>query len=74
MRRWMAYLDGVIAGDDPAVLDLDVRRGMGKLAFGVGPRAFVPLVLAAYLQLQPARVLHAAHQGHAASAAPAIHT
>lgn len=37
------YLDTVVAGRHPSVLDLDVRRGMCELALGVWPRTLVPL-------------------------------
>lgn len=53
----LSYLNTVIAGCHPTVLDLDVGGRMGELAVGVGPCALLPLVLPAHLELQPARVL-----------------
>lgn len=56
-------LDGVEAGDDPAVLDLHVGRGVGELALILRARALVPLVLSTHLQRQPATVLGVGVQG-----------
>ena len=50
----LSYLNTVVAGGDPPVLDLDVGRRVGELAVGVGARALLPLVLAAHFELEPA--------------------
>lgn len=51
-------LDGVVAGGDSTVLNLNVGRRVSELALSVWPRALVTLELPADLQLQPAGVLH----------------
>ncbi len=53
----LSYLNTVIAGRHPSVLDLDVGGRMGELAVGVGPGTLLSLILPAYLELQPAGVL-----------------
>lgn len=58
------YLNAIVAGGNAAVLHLHVGRRMGELAVGVRARAFVALILAAHLQLQPARVLAAEQSVH----------
>lgn len=56
VKHW-TYLNAVVTRCDPAVLHLDVSGRMREFAFGVRTRAFIPLVLAAHLQLQPTRIL-----------------
>lgn len=51
------YLNTVVTRGDASILYFNVGRRMGELALGVRSGAFVALVLAAYLQLQPAGVL-----------------
>lgn len=55
--NFVAYLDAVVTGCDTSVLHLHVGRRMCEFAFGVRAGALIPLEFAAYLQLQPARVL-----------------
>jgi len=66
-RRVLALalpLDGVKAGGDASVLDLDLRRRMGELALVLRATAFVPLELATNFQSQPARVLLGRQRQH----------
>ena len=49
----LSYLNTVVTRRDPAVLDLDVVRGVRELAVPVRPGALLPLELAAHLELQP---------------------
>lgn len=66
-HKIVIHLDGVVAGDDPSVLDFDVRRRVCELAVGVGAGALVALELPAHLKLEPPGVLdrrQAAHHGH----------
>ena len=51
--HFLPYLNTVVARRDPAVLDLDVVRGVRELAVPVRPGALLPLELAAHLELQP---------------------
>lgn len=51
------YLNTVVARGHASVLNFDVCRRMCELALGVRAGTFVALVLPAYLQLQPARIL-----------------
>ena len=53
----LSYLNTVIAGRHPPVLDLDVGGRMGELAVGVGPGTLLSLILPAHLELEPAGVL-----------------
>lgn len=57
LARWLlsvaAPLNGVIASSDASILDLDVGRRMGELAFGVWAGTLVPLELATHLELKP---------------------
>lgn len=55
------YLDTVVTGNDASVLHLDVGGRMGEFALGVGTGALGALVLAADLQLEPARVFGIDH-------------
>lgn len=59
--RWFftitTTLNTVVTRGDASILYFNVGRRMGKLALGVRAGALVPLVLAAYLQLQPAGIL-----------------
>lgn len=55
-KKKVAYLNTVVAGCYPAVLDLDVGWWMCEFTLSVRPGAFVPLKLPAYLQLQPSRI------------------
>jgi hypothetical protein len=41
-------LDGVVAGDDPAILDLDIVGGVCELAFVVRTGALISLIFAAH--------------------------
>ena len=64
LAKGRPYLNTVVAGRNPAALDLHVGGGMGELALAVRPGALLSLVLAADLQLQPTGILLVQHRVH----------
>lgn len=45
------HLNAIVAGGNSSVLHFDGGRRVSELALGVGPRALIPLELAAHFEL-----------------------
>lgn len=57
ITKYESYLNTVVAGCHSAILHLNIGWRMCEFAFGVRPRALVPLEFPTDFQLQPSGVL-----------------